>query len=228
MRYSKLTNKSNVFIKRFSHSSRHLKCSKIVNNLRFKNFLDFGTGDGQLFEYLSTESKKKYFAYEPYKKMYKQFKINNKKFKNVKLIKHKKKLKKKFYDIVTINEVFEHLPNKQIIEVIKILKYITKKNSSIIISVPIEVGFTSLVKNLIRYFSNSTHDGLTFNNLIRSIFFKKIDRGNKKYYKSHIGFNYFELKKILYSHFLIEKISYSPFDFLKGFLNSQIFFICKN
>ena len=92
---------------------------------------------------------------------------------------------------------------------------------------PIEVGFSSLFKNFIRFLFNSKHEGLTFNNLIKSFFSKKINRGNKKYFKSHIGFNHYELKKILDNHFLIKYKSYTPFALLKDFFNSQIFFICK-
>ncbi len=227
MKYSNLTTGSKVYFKRFTHTSRHIKCSNIVSSHKYKNFLDFGSGDGKFFEYLKINPKKKYFAYEPYKIMHKEFLKNNNKFKNLKLIKNKKNLKKSFYDIVTINEVFEHLPNKKILEVIKILKYVTKKNSIIIISVPIEVGFSSFVKNLIRFIFRCTHDGTTFNNLLRSIFLRKINRGNKSFIASHIGFNYNDLKKVLDNHFSIKKIVYSPFGFLKSILNSQIFFICK-
>ena len=223
MRYSNLTNKSNIFLKRFTHSSRHFICSNIVNDLKFKTFLDFGTGDGQFFEFLKVKPNKKYFAYEPYKQMYLQFLRNKKKLKHVSIIKNKNNLKKNFYDVITVNEVIEHLNDKGIFEVIKILKKIAKKNSTIIISVPIEVGFSSLIKNLIRIFYNSKHENMTLNNLLKSIFRKKIDRGNKKYINSHIGFDYIELKKILENHFSIKNISYSPFNILKGFLNSQIF-----
>ena len=226
MKYSNLTNKSNIFLKRFSHSSRHIKCTKLLDNINYINFLDFGSGDGQFFEYLKLNPKKNYFAYEPYKKMYKQFQ-GNKNFKNVKLIIDKNKLKKNFYDVVTVNEVIEHLPNKKILEIIKILKYILKKNSTIIISVPIEVGFSSLIKNIIRYFSKSTHEGLTMKNLFRSVMSQKIKRGKKKYFKSHIGFNHNDLRIILSKYFYIQKISYSPFSLFKSFLNSQIFFVCK-
>jgi len=68
---------------------------------------------------------------------------------------------------------------------------------------------------------------MTFINIMKSILRKKINRGNKKYYNSHIGFDYFELKKILESNFIIKDISYAPFNILKSFLNSQIFFVCK-
>ena len=227
MEYSNLTNKSNIFLKRFTHSARHTRCSNIINGIKFKTFLDFGTGDGQFFQFLNIKPKIRYFAYEPYVKMYKQFLKNQKNFKNINLITNKNKLKKNFYDVIIVNEVLEHLPNKKIFEVIKIIKYITKKNSTIIISVPIEVGFSSLIKNSIRIFFNSIHEGLTFKNLIKSIFIQKISRGNKKYFKSHIGFNHYELKEILENHFSIIGISYTPFNFLKNFLNSQVFFICK-
>lgn len=194
MKYSNLTHKSNIFLKRFTHSSRHLRSSNIVNKIKFKTFLDFGTGDGQFFDFLIVKPDKKYFAYEPYKKMYLQFLKNKKKFNHVNIIKNKNNLKK-----------------------------IAKKNCTIIISVPIEVGFSSLIKNLIRIFYNSKHENMTLNNLLKSIFRKKIDRGNKKYFNSHIGFDYIELKKILENHFSIKDIIYSPFNILKGFLNSQIF-----
>ncbi len=227
MRYSNLTNKSNVFLKRFTHSTRHIKCSKFVDSFNYNNFLDFGSGDGQLFEYLKTKKNKNYYAYEPYKQMYRQFLKNKKITNNIKLIKNKKNLKKNFYDVITINEVFEHLPNKKILEVIKLLKLISRKKSTIIITVPLEVGLSSLVKNLIRFASKSIHEGLTVKNLFKSFFYRKINRGSRVYYNSHIGFNHHDLKKILANNFTITNITYSPFDYLKSFLNSQVFFICK-
>ena len=83
-------------MKRFTHSSRHLKCSKIIESLNYVNFLDFGSGDGQLFEYMKKNKNKNYYAYEPYKQMYEQFLKNKNATKNIKLIKNKKKFKKKF------------------------------------------------------------------------------------------------------------------------------------
>ena len=155
MRYSNLTNKSNVFLKRFTHSSRHIKCSKFIDNINYTNFLDFGSGDGQLFEYLKT------------------------------------------------------------------------KKTNIIISVPLEEGLSSFLENLICFDSEYIHKVLTVKNLFKSIFYRKINRGSRVYYNSHIGFNHHDLKKILANHFTITNIAYTPFDSLKSILNSQIFFICK-
>ena len=93
MEYSNLTTESKVSFKRYTHTSRHIKCSNLVSNLKYKNLLDFGSGDGKLFEFLKIYPPKKYFAYEPYKKLQKQFLKNNTKFKNIKLIESKKNLK---------------------------------------------------------------------------------------------------------------------------------------
>ena len=119
MRYSNLTHKSNIFLKRFTHSSRHLRSSNIVNKIKFKTFLDFGTGDGQFFEFLTVKPNKKYFAYEPYKEMYLQFLKNKKKFNHVNIIKNKNNLKKNFYDVITVNEVIEHLNDTGILRLLK-------------------------------------------------------------------------------------------------------------
>ena len=143
------------------------------------------------------------------------------------MITNKKNLKKNYYDLITVNEVFEHLSTKNEDEVIKILKSISKKKSKIIISVPIEIGLSSFFKNIIRVISNQSHENLSISNFLKSILYMKINRGKKKYYKSHIGFNYLDLKKKLNKNFKIEEISYTPFDFFKSLLNSQIFLICS-
>ena len=65
-------------------------------------------------------------------------------------------------------------------------------------------------------------------NIIMSLFYLKIKRPSKKYNNSHIGFNYLNFMKFLRKQNIeIIDTSYSPFNFLKGFLNSQIFIEAK-
>ena len=127
-----------------------------------------------------------------------------------------------------INEVFEHLNFQEQKKLINNLKQISRKNGKIIISVPIEVGMSSLFKNIIRILINQKHENTTFLNLIKSCLYLKIDRPNKKYNNSHIGFNYLHFIKFLKKeNLIIEKLIFSPFSILKGLLNSQIFIIAK-
>ena len=58
MNYSNLTNRSNIFIKRFSHSQRFILAVKIIVRLQIKKILDYGSGDGELFKFIKIPKKK--------------------------------------------------------------------------------------------------------------------------------------------------------------------------
>ena len=93
---------------------------------------------------------------------------------------------------------------------------------------PIEVGVSSVIKNLVRYLINQKHNNLTIINFIKSFLFINIKRSKQKYNNSHIGFNYKNFIILLkFYKIKIIKIKYSPFDFLKGFCNSQVYFLAK-
>ena len=156
-----------------------------------------------------------------------QIKKNLKKINN-KIFYSKKKLKNKYYDIICVNEVFEHLNPPGVNETIKILKKIIKKKGIIIISVPIEVGLGGFFKNLIRVSINQKHANTNFVNIIKSLLFLDIERPNLEYNPSHIGFNHIKFIQTLKKHRLnIKKIRYSPFGILKGFVNSQVYIEAK-
>jgi 2-polyprenyl-3-methyl-5-hydroxy-6-metoxy-1,4-benzoquinol methylase len=227
-KYSDLTVNSNSWIKRFSHNRRFQFCIDILKEIKFKNLLDFGAGDGHLIYELSKIYRKKfYYVYEPNKKLFLEAKQKLKQIKNVKFIK-KNTIKKNYYDVICINEVFEHLNSLEIEKVINVIKNSIKKKKFVIISVPIEVGVSSIIKNLVRYLINQRHRNLTLINFIKSIFFIKIRRSNRKYDNSHIGFNYKNFIIILKSYNMnIIKIKYSPFNYLKSFCNSQVYFLIK-
>jgi SAM-dependent methyltransferase len=228
IKYCNLTVNSNSWIKRFSHKKRFKICIDLINEIKFKNLLDFGSGDGHLiYELNKIYNKKFYYLYEPSKKLILEAKEKLKKIKNVKFI-EKNKIKKNYYDVICVNEVFEHLNTKEIKKAMLIIKKSIKKNNFIIISVPIEVGISSLFKNLIRYLINQRHNNLNFINFIKSIFYIDIKRSNRSYNNSHIGFNYLKFITLLKSYKLnITKIKYSPFNILKGFFNSQVYFLVR-
>ena len=91
---------------------------------------------------------------------------------------------------------------------------------------------SGFVKTILRIFMNQKHSNTNILNLIKTLFGIKIDRKTlqtKKlnYINSHIGFYYFDLKKLILEHFEIVNVFYSPFPFLGSFLNSQIYFVLK-
>lgn len=223
MNYSKITTDNKNFIKRFSHHQRFIVCRDIIKKYQYRSLLDYGAGNGQLVKLLSKSYSFFFHLYEPDKKQIIELKKNLKGIKK-KIFNEQKKLKSRYYDIICVNEVFEHLSPLSINRTIEILKRITKKNGIIVISVPIEVGLSSLLKNIVRILINEAHTDTNLINIIKSLFFLKIKRPNLLYNPSHIGFNYIEFIQILKkNNFNIKKISYSPFDKLKGFINSQVY-----
>ena len=223
MKYSKITINNNNFIKKFSHLQRFIICNEIVKKYQFKNLLDYGAGNGQLIKLLSKDYKFFFHLYEPDKKQILEIKKNLQGIKK-KIMHNPKKLKKRYYDIICVNEVFEHLNPKGISDTIKILKRIIRKKGLIIISVPIEVGLGGFLKNIVRILINETHANTNFLNIMKSLFFLKITRPNLKYNPSHIGFNHIKFIQILKkNNFNIKEIRYSPFEKLYGFINSQIY-----
>lgn len=223
MNYSKITIDNKNFIKKFSHHQRFIVCRDIVKKYQFNRLLDYGAGNGQLVKLLSKNYNFFFHLYEPDKKQIIELKKNLKGIKK-KIFNEQKKLKSQYYDIICVNEVFEHLSPIGISKTIKILKRIIKKNGIIVISIPIEVGLSGLLKNIVRILINETHDNTNFINIIKSFLFLKVKRPNLLYNPSHIGFNYITFIQILKkNNFNIKKISYSPFDKLNGFINSQVY-----
>lgn len=228
MNYSELTISNKNIIKKFSHSQRYILASTLISKYKPNKILDYGAGDGEMFKYVRKSLQKKIFFFEPNKIMAKQLNLNLKRYKKNETFSNSSKIFKNYFDLICINEVFEHLNIKEQRKLIANLKKISVENCTFLISVPIEVGLSSIFKNLIRIITTQTHQNTSIKNIIMSLFYLKIKRPSKKYNNSHIGFNYLNFMKFLRKQNIeIIDTSYSPFNFLKGFLNSQIFIEAK-
>lgn len=228
MNYSSLTVLNKNFIKRFSHKQRFVLAANLIEKYKPRTILDYGAGDGELLKHLKNLEEKDIFLFEPIQEMIEALKDNLKSNFKYKIISNKKNLNQNFFDIIIINEVFEHLRRSEIEEILQSFLIYGKKNVKIIVSVPIEIGISSLFKNFVRILTGQSHENTSFKNIIKSFFSCKIERPNIPYNNSHIGFNY---KKLIVcfkkQNFEISHTLYSPFNILKGFLNSQVFFVLE-
>lgn len=227
MNYSSRTILSRNLFQRFSHRRRYTFCSNLINAKKPKNFLDYGAGDGELVKFLNF-SKKKIFLFEPKLKIRNYLYKNIQFQKNIKIYKKKNQIKKNYFDLISILEVFEHLTLSNSSRIINHLRLIGKPNVIILISLPIETGFSGLFKNLVRFSLGQAHSDANFKNISKSLFGITIERPDISYNPSHIGFNHSKFIKFLKKNKLrVIETYYSPFEFFGSFFNSQIFLVCK-
>jgi 2-polyprenyl-3-methyl-5-hydroxy-6-metoxy-1,4-benzoquinol methylase len=228
--YSDLTIQNKSLLKRYSHSTRFKIALDLLNPTSEDRILDYGTGDGFMLSMIrSANNYCKIVGYEPVTHMFEELqeKTRTSDKNTIILTDNINGYTDKFNKICCL-EVLEHLTeNNQKIEIKRMINLLTD-DGKLIISVPIEVGFSSLLKNIARILLRQSHRNTTFRNIIYSLFGIHFHRGQEPYISSHIGFYYHDLENILLSSGLkIRHKKFSPIPVLKGILNSQVFFVLK-
>lgn len=227
MNYSSLTTDSRFFIKRFSHKNRFEKAYKLCQKEAFTSLLDFGTGDGYFLNYLKEKNNRlfKIVGYEPVDSIYNQIKTD----KDILLVKKISSLEKEKFDVITCLEVLEHFEEDYQKELLNQMKGLLAKTGRIIISVPIEIGFSSLLKNSFRIIFKQRERDTSYLNTLKALFHINVKRKREgDYIFSHVGFNYNKLEEVIKKEdFIIINKQFSPFKFLFSLINSQVFFEIK-
>ncbi|QNM85896.1 class I SAM-dependent methyltransferase [Polaribacter pectinis] len=224
--YSNLTIKNRSFFKRFSHNKRFQKALELVSFNDESSVLDFGTGDGYFLSLLREKTKAKISGYEPVDDMFEQLE-NNISDSSINLINNLENVSDKFNTIYCL-EVLEHFSEEYQSKLINEIKNKLKPNGKIVISVPVEVGFASLLKNIVRVSISQLERDTNFKNIIKALFYRDIQRSKKdNYFLTHIGFNYKKLENVFEKESLkrINKV-FSPLSFLRT-LNTQVFYVLK-
>ena len=228
--YSKLTIKNRSAIKRFSHSRRFKVALDILNLENGETALDYGAGDGYFISSLAVKyPQANIIGYEPVKDMFDQLAFylhSNNINVGCSIVQKLDDLSNNSIDKITCFEVLEHLDDELQRVAIDNMMRLLKRDGLILISVPIEVGLSSLIKNLIRLIIRQPHGRTNIRNIIKSVFGIPIERERIPYIYSHLGFYYFDLERTLAEEGLIIKQKiYSPFKWLRGIVNSQIFYV---
>lgn len=222
--YSNETINNSSFIKRASHNKRFKNSIKLISPKNDDNILDYGTGDGYILNLIYNENINcKLTGYEPFENI--ELLENYKKHQTIKIINDVKNINEKFNKI-TCFEVFEHLTEKNQEKELLQIKKLLDENGRIIMSVPLEKGLSSLLKNIIRILLKQKHENTNFSTILKSLFGIKINRGSNEYISNHIGFYYNDLEKIFKKvNLKIEKKLFSPINLFGSVLNSQVFYI---
>jgi ubiquinone/menaquinone biosynthesis C-methylase UbiE len=218
--YNKYTYDSKNILARFAHRTRFKKSVDLIPIKLGLSVLDYGSGDQKFLNTLQEKYEKfglKLYGFEPFMSPIEDNVINT--------VKDLSLISKADFDIITCFEVLEHFnAQKQEEAIQKMISLLNKKSGFLIISVPIEIGFPSLIKNIRRALSSES-DVYSFKNILKSIFSIPIpEHRTKDEYLSHMGFNHKNLEKIIKKNGTILSKNFSPIGFLGSNLNSQVFY----
>lgn len=231
MSYAEYTRNNKSKIKKFSHQKRFDVAIKLIDLNSKESLLDFGTGDGYLLERLfhATQNQNLY-GYDPLDFMFEELKqtITKNNLDAVTITDNLDTITNQTFDVVSCLEVLEHFSEKDQRNRLLEIKNLVQNNGRIIVSVPLETGLSSLFKNSIRFFIGQNKEHATLKNIVKSFLGLKITRQEDGYIYTHIGFNHKNLEILIKNCGLkIINQKYSPFKYLYGFLNSQVYYILK-
>ena len=220
--YGDYTYNAQNSLKRFSHRRRFNKCLACIPLNDDIRLLDFGCADGLFLNRLkiSLHGKGALMGYEPIMPAMHGNTVNiTDSWEEV--------AKEAPFDYVTCFEVLEHFDENMQRETLKKITHILANDGFLIVSVPIEKGFPSLVKNIIRKFSCAKSDRHLYSmkNILSAFFKRKLPKYRTgSNYLSHLGFYHTDLEKVFLHDFVVVEKSFSPFSWLGSQLNSQVFY----
>lgn len=229
--YANLTHKNKSSIKRYSHGRRIQISRELIAEYNFKKVLDYGSGDGIIFLHDDVEfpSAEKICLFEPL--LFDELNQNLEKYNAGERFTVEKELPQDKFDLITCFEVLEHFEDRSLIDRINEIKSVMAVDGILLISVPVEIGISGLIKNLIRIFLRQSHPNTTLSNTIKALFGLNILRKSNEdgYIDSHIGFDHRALEcQLLKSGFTVTRSLNSPVNLpIIRILSSQKFFVCK-
>ena len=146
------------------------------------------------------------------------------------------------YDVVTCMETIEHCIEPVAEQVLQNIARLVSAEGKAIISVPIEIGPTFLLKLGIRRFAGMRdlsdyrdYEPYSLGNGLKMLFansqtaIKRPINGlpDSPRYDTHYGFNWRAMRERLKEYFLIDETFFSPVGFLGVFFSSQVWFVCR-
>lgn len=235
--YAKITTHDRNPVKRLLQSNRLDDGLRVLSGVE-KDFagkvLDFGAGNGELCKRIHQRlPKAQLICYEPVENLRKQASAHLKEIPNIEIVDNLAQYADATFDYIFCLEVFEHLPEKQTIEALSLIKRLLKPDGTFIIGVPNELYLAALIKGVFRMCRRYGDDDARIGNVLRATLGfppknrKVVDFGGMPYILRHVGFDFRTFKKMLTKYFLIEKMYGSPNPSLPVFGNFEIYFVCK-
>ena len=232
----------------WSHRRRFLLARKLVEPFSGTGLIDYGAGDGSFLvlvkdlfpEAQGVDVNPNYVS--DCKSLFKD--IPGLKFSLLKDFKQATPNKK--FRVVMCMEVLEHCLEEQLPQVLQDLADFSEPGGVVMISVPIETGFSLVVKETLRTVAGCLNQGdyrwkekysfvefmkMIFagekGSIVRPVLRSDYAPGQPNFYHGHKGFNWRSLRRKISERFEIQETKFSPTSIGKGFMASQVWFICQ-
>ncbi|BDX31628.1 hypothetical protein TUM20985_21750 [Mycobacterium antarcticum] len=145
------------------------------------------------------------------------------------------------FDVVTCMETLEHCTEDIVEIVLADLARLAAPGGRVIVSVPIEIGPSFVLKQSIRALArrmgNSSYhmvERYTAADAAKMVFAGRNTSVERPLYKvdgaegySHFGFNWRALRERVAHHLVVEETQFTPVGQLRGFASSQAWFLCR-
>jgi SAM-dependent methyltransferase len=145
------------------------------------------------------------------------------------------------YEAVTCMETLEHCTAPIVEVVLRDLARLVAPGGRVIISVPIEIGPTFLLKLVVRKAAAwrglsdyRYYESYTVRDAFRMLFAGRTTEVARPVYggpgspgHSHYGFNWRALRERVRRHLVLERTLFSPLGHLGGWVSSQAWFVCR-
>lgn len=227
----------------WSHASRFVKAVQLIGNNRVSKLMDYGCGDGTMLTMISERADECWGA-DIAEDQLQDCRLRLGNLANTHFCSVLGIQKPKFegaFDVVLCMETLEHCVEESASQVIDDLAFLCSPNGRVIISVPIEIGPSFLLKQSIRkvaawrglsdykyYEKYSIRNGLRMIFATSNTVFERPaygPEGSKSL--SHYGFNWKVMRQKVANVMDIERVTFSPLASLAGLVSSQAWFICR-
>lgn len=234
MPYAEITFQDRNPIKRWLQRKRLEFAMNLIGEEKYPaSICDFGAGNGELCKLLRSHFPAANIAcYEPTSNLLAEAKENLRGVPNIKFWQHIDSTCYEAFDVIFCLEVFEHLPNQELINAIKSIHALLKPGGIFILGVPNEIGIPALYKGEFRMSRRYGAYDAKPKNIAMSLIGKppkdrpvsEIAPGIRFHYE-HMGFDWRRLTNDLQDYFCIQSVAGSPISSLSCFLMPEIYFL---
>ena len=211
-------------VRRFSHHARFEMAIKLLHPMPGESILDYGTGDGKLLKLLQPYG----CALTGYEPDSRNLPFLARELEGIASATDEMGRLPRQFDKITCLEVLEHVSETEALNILGNCARLITPNGRLVVSVPLEIGPSSIFKNIFRILKKDGREAnATLANILRAGMFMhvhRLDFGGG--YFGHMGFDYRTLEnKFLTAGWNVLRRTYSPFPPLRNLINSQVFYV---